>query len=189
MKLPNPWTKKLAASSIVGNMFNKKRHRPSRPRPSPAQARPRPSPVSPGPAQAHPGPAQAPAQAWPRPVWKSGNLVPNKKKIKSQNQNPCHPACCQLFCFMFVLLQKTRNDFPLGPGTVENKRTNEPPICYFSVLFALRIQPRLNTQQGRALVWCPPGRAPLLLCVEPWLNTQWQTENSICSWQRTGIYF
>ena len=58
-----------------------------------------------------------------------------------------------------------------------------PVLCQTYMLFfclPLSSQPRLNlsTQpQGRAPpVWCPPPRAALLLCVEPWLNTQWQTE-------------
>ena len=68
--------------------------------------------------------------------------------------------------------------FPL----VEDMSEIDMPIfCQEYMLFfclPLSIQPRLNTQQqGRTVgVGATPGRAPLLLCVEPWLNSQWQTE-------------
>merc|ERR1712023_558374 len=64
-----------------------------------------------------------------------------------------------------------------------------PVLCQeYMLFFCLKLssQQRLNLlntqQQGRApLVGClTPRRAPLLLCaeeVEPWLTTQWQTEN------------
>ena len=55
-----------------------------------------------------------------------------------------------------------------------------PILCQEYMLFfclPLSIQPRLNTQQqGRAPQCALPPCAPLLLCVEPWLNTQRQTE-------------
>ena len=51
-------------------------------------------------------------------------------------------------------------------------------ICYFSVCHWVISQgSTLNNRGARGGV-ATPGRAPLLLCVEPWLNTQWQTEKS-----------
>ena len=65
------------------------------------------------------------------------------------------------------------------------KKTQKMPVlCQEYMLFfclPLSIQPRLDTQQQQgALGGGPPhqGRAPLLLLlyVEPWLNTHWQTD-------------
>ena len=63
-------------------------------------------------------------------------------------------------------------------------QTNMPALCQeYMRFFCLPSsnQPRLNTQQqGRAQpVWRPPPPtcAPLLLCVQPWLITQWQAED------------
>ena len=47
----------------------------------------------------------------------------------------------------------------------------------------LNIQPTLNTQQQRRAPGAapphPPSHAPLLLCVRPWLNIQWQSKKHI----------
>ena len=57
-----------------------------------------------------------------------------------------------------------------------------PVLCQEYMLFRLplNIQPRSNTQhQGRVrggVGWRRTGGAPLLLCVERWLNIQWQAE-------------
>ena len=61
-----------------------------------------------------------------------------------------------------------------------------PVLCQEYMLFfclPLSSQPRLNLlstqQQGRAPpLWRPP---PLRAQVEPWLTTQWQTENDMSS--------
>ena len=47
----------------------------------------------------------------------------------------------------------------------------------------LNIQATLNTQQQRRAPGAapphPPSHAPLLLCVRPWLNIQWQSKKHI----------
>ena len=53
------------------------------------------------------------------------------------------------------------------------------PRVFAAFCFPLSNQPMLNTQQqGRARAGggARQERVPLLLCVEPWLITQWQTE-------------
>ena len=53
------------------------------------------------------------------------------------------------------------------------------PRAYAIFLFAIEYAAKAqHTTEGRARGEGAPHRerAPLLLCVEPWLNTQWQTE-------------
>ena len=52
------------------------------------------------------------------------------------------------------------------------------PRVYAIVLFAIEYSAKAQhtTTGARGRGGATPGRAPLLLCVEPWLNTQWQTE-------------
>ena len=51
-------------------------------------------------------------------------------------------------------------------------------ICYFSVCHLVISQGSTHNNMGARGEWdATPGRAPLLLCVELWLITQWQTEN------------
>ena len=51
------------------------------------------------------------------------------------------------------------------------------PRVYAIFLFAIEYSAKAqHTTTGTRAPGVAPLRAPLLLCVEPWLNTQWQTE-------------
>ena len=67
----------------------------------------------------------------------------------------------------------------------KNVKTYARPLPRIYDRFLLVTEYSTNAQHTttKARPWCgatpPPSHAPLLLCVEPWLNIRWQTKNYI----------